>query len=85
MNYMKRRKIKKFFQKHKKIIIGTGSFALVGLIGGILGFEIANDWHAIRNWINSPWASTFFILMGLGIIILILLLITFIYWKGDNE
>jgi len=84
MDYMKKRKMKKFFQKHKKIIIGTGTFLLIGLAAGLTGFEIQQKGHAIRNWLASPWASTFFILIGLGLIIIALLIITLINMRGDE-
>ena len=54
------KKFKKTIIKHKKIILGTGIFAIVGLIALLIGFEITNDWHAIRNWLASDNATTFF-------------------------
>lgn len=77
------KKLKKTIIKYKKIILGTGIFALVGLIGLLIGFEITNDWHAIRNWLASDNATTFFILAIVGAFIFVLLLIA-AFSKGDE-
>jgi len=87
MDYMKKRKMKKWFAKHRKVVIATGSFVLVGLIAGLIGFEIANDWHAIQKWITSPWATTFFICLVIGVIALLLILMAIVNIKrgGGND
>ena len=77
------KKFKKTLVKYKKVIIGTGIFAIVGLIALLIGFEITNDWHAIRNWLASDNATTFFILAIVGGFILALLLIA-AFSKGDE-
>lgn len=77
------KKFKKTLVKYKKVIIGTGIFAIVGLIALLIGFEITNDWHAIRNWLASDNATTFFILAIIGGFILTLLLIA-AFSKGDE-
>lgn len=80
----KSKKIKKFFKDHKKLIIGTSAFILLGLVGLLIGFEMTNDWHAIRNWLSSPYATTFIICVVLGIIALVVLVITFNNMKRDE-
>jgi len=85
MDYMKKRKLKKWFNKHKIALIATGSFLLTGLIAGLIGFEIANDWHAIQKWLSSPWAATFFICLVIGIVALVIILMTFINLKRGDE
>ena len=77
------KKFKKTLVKYKKVIIGTGIFAIVGLIALLIGFEIVNDWHAIRNWLASDNATTFFILAIVGAFIFALLLIL-AFSKGDE-
>ena len=77
------KKFKKTLIKHKKIILGTGIFAIVGLIALLIGFEITNDWHAIRNWLASDNATTFFILAIVGAFIFVLLILV-AFSKGDE-
>lgn len=77
------KKFKKTVIKHKKIILGTGIFAIVGLIALLIGFEITNDWHAIRNWLASDNATTFFILAIVGAFIFGLLILV-AFSKGDE-
>lgn len=77
------KKFKKTVIKHKKIILGTGIFAIVGLIALLIGFEITNDWHAIRNWLASDNATTFFILAIVGAFIFVLLILV-AFSKGDE-
>ena len=77
------KKFKKTIIKHKKIILGTGIFAIVGLIALLIGFEITNDWHAIRNWLASDNATTFFILAIVGAFIFVLLILV-AFSKGDE-
>ena len=85
MNFVKKRKIKKWISKHKVVLISTCSFALLGLTGALIGFEIANDWHAIRNWLASPWATTFFICVVIGVVALFLLVLILINVKHGGE
>ena len=86
MELQKKRKIKKWFKEHKAIIIGAGSVIIVGLIAMLIGFEIQQDWHAIRNWLASPYASTFFICLVLGVVVLGLIIAVLINLRrGDDE
>lgn len=85
MNAIKKKKIKEFFKKYKGWIIGVGSFALLGAVGTLLGFEIANDWHAIRNWLASPYAITFFICLIVGLSILAFVILGFIILKNGDK
>ena len=85
MDAVKKRKIKKFIQKNKKILIGGGIFAIIGLIGLLLGFEITSGWHAIRNWLSSPYAATFFICAVIGALIIGMLIVVLLNLRrGDN-
>ena len=85
MERQKKRKIKKWLKEHKGIIIGVGSFLLIGLIGMLVGFEIQQNGHAIRNWLSSPYASTFFICLLLGAAIFGILVATFINMNRGDE
>ena len=85
MNPIKRRKIKDFIKKNKKTLIGVGSFLAVGLTAMLIGFEIQQKGHAIRNWLASPYATTFFIVLILGALILILLIVLFVNLARGDE
>lgn len=80
----KLKKVKKFLKNHKKLIIGTSIFVVLGLVGLLIGFEMTNDWHAIRNWLSSPYATTFFICVVLGVIALIVLIFTFMNFRKED-
>lgn len=82
---MKKRKIKKWIHKHKAAVISIGSFAITGLLGLLIGFEIANDWHAIRKWLASPYAATFFIALVLGLFALALVIYALISARKGND
>lgn len=84
MDYQKKRKYKKWIKKHKVVLISTGSFLLVGLTAGLIGFEIANDWKAIQKWLSSPWATTFFICLIIGAIALTMLIMVLLSLKGGE-
>lgn len=80
------KKVKQFLNTHKKILIGTSVFVLLGLVGLLIGFEIAQGWHAIRNWITSDSAVTFFIIAIVGLAVLALVVLILITLKlGDTE
>lgn len=66
MNYYKKRKIKDFFKDHWKALVGTGSFLLAGVIVMLVGFAISG-WSLLK-WLESPFATTFFIMLVFGII-----------------
>ncbi len=85
MNSIKKKKIRSFFKKNKVWIISVGSFAVVGATALLLGFEIANDWHAIRNWLASPYATTFFICLILGLAVLVILILALIVVKNGDK
>ena len=85
MELQKKRKIKKWFKEHKGVIIGVGSFLLIGLIGMLIGFEIQQQGHAIRNWLSSPYAATFFIVLLLGAAIFGILIAVFINMNRGDE
>lgn len=85
MDYQKKRQLKKWIKKNKVVLISTGSFLLVGLVAGLIGFEIANDWKAIQKWLASPWATTFFICLIIGLVVLIMLIMVFLNLRGDDD
>ena len=85
MNTIKKRKFRKFEEKNKKFIVGSGIFILIGLTALIVGFEIANDWQAMRKWLASPYATTFFVCFGIGAFCLIVIILAFIAFKRGNE
>ena len=55
---------------HKKELIGTGLFVLVGAIVMLIGFAMTG-WSIIE-WLKSPWATTFFVVAALGLLLLVL-------------
>lgn len=78
-------KLKKTFKKHKKVFIGTAIFLSIGVLALFFGFEIANDWHAIRNWVQTPYFKTAVILIVIGIALLILIFIELSMIKDSNK
>ncbi len=85
MNAMKKRKIRIFFKKYKALIISFGVFGFLGLVALLIGFEIANDWHAIRNWLSSPYALTFLICSIVGLFLLIMIILVCVMIKKGDE
>lgn len=79
------KKLRKFLITHKKILIGTSIFVGIGLLGLLLGFEIAQGWHAIRNWITSDSAVTFFIIAIVGLVVIALVVLTITTLKIGDE
>lgn len=81
----KKRKIVTWLKEHKAVVIGTGSFLLVGLLGLLIGFEIQTKGHAIRNFLASPHAATLIILIIVSIFFAIIFVLSLIYMnKGDE-
>lgn len=82
----KKYKLKKFWQKKKAWIIGTGSFLLVGIIVLLIGFRMTG-WSIIK-WLQSPYAITCFVCLSVSLLIIGFLVIELIKQKlgeGDDE
>ncbi len=71
--FTKKRKIKKWFKNNKKAIIGTSLFLGIGAAFMLIGFSLTG-WSII-DWLKSPYATTFFILVAIGIYIIIVIVI----------
>ena len=72
---LKKYKFKKWLAEHKKPIITSGIFLMAGLGALLVGFEIQHNWHLIRDWLNGPHATTFFILLIISLFVLSLILL----------
>lgn len=81
----KKRKIATWLKEHKAIVIGTGSFLLVGLLALLIGYEIKENGHAIRNFLSGPNATTLIILLIVGVFFLGLFVISIIYINRGDE
>ena len=79
MNFYKKRRIKEYFKKYIGVIVGTGAFLLFGLVVMLVGFYMAG-W-SIVDWLQSKWATTFFIMLIFG---LIGALVLYILWKKSK-
>lgn len=62
---MRKAKFKSFLKAKKGWVLGTGLFAVVGLITLLVGFWITG-WSLIE-WLKSPYALTFFILLAIAL------------------
>lgn len=78
------RNIKKFFKERLFLAIGSIVFLLGGLVALLIGFQLSG-WSII-DWLKSPYATTCFILIGVGVLII---LVGFITYKrihlGDDD
>lgn len=86
MKVKKKKKFGVWLKEHKAIVIGTGSFILLGLIGFLVGFEIKENGHFIRNFLASPDATTLLIILIVALFFIGLFVAAMIYiQKGDGE
>lgn len=86
MNAVKKRKLKKWLHNKRLFIFGAGSFILIGLIGALIGFEIEQDWHAIRNWVTSPKAVTLLICSIVGAFFIgLMAFLLIVSRRGDED
>lgn len=81
----KKKGFKGWLRQHKGIVIGSGSFLLAGLIALLIGYEIKENGHAIRKFLASPHATTFFILVIVGLFLVGILVASMIYMKKGDE
>lgn len=71
MKYQTKKKIKNFFQTNWKWLIGTAVFLAVGVSALLIGFSMTG-WSII-DWLKSPYAVTFFVLLGVGVLFLVVI------------
>lgn len=80
---MRKELIKRFFKQHKAWFLGTGVFLVVGVTILLVGFSVTG-W-SIVEWLQSPYAVTFFLIMGVGVaFFLFTLAIYFRHKLGDH-
>jgi len=68
MKAEKKAKVKKWLTEKKKWIITTGIFLLAGGIVMLVGFHMTG--FSLIKWLQSPWATTFFIFLISGVLII---------------
>ena len=78
------KKIKKFFKERLLLAIGSLVFFVGGLVALLVGFQLSG-W-SIVDWLKSPYATTCFILVGVGAGIILIGYLTFKRLHlGDDE
>ena len=65
--------MKDFIKKKWGWILGTGAFLAIGLTTLLIGFNMTG-WSII-DWLQSPYAVTFFIIIGIGLITVLLVVV----------
>lgn len=75
MNFYRKNKIKKFFKEKWKWFLGTGLFLIVGGTVALIGFSVTG-W-SIMKWLQSPFATTTFICVGLGLFCAVIIAILY--------
>lgn len=81
----KKKKFQAWVKEHKVAVISAGSFILLGLIGFLIGFEIKDNGHFIRNFLASPDAVTLIIVLLVGLFLLGIFVISMIYMRRGDE
>lgn len=81
----KKNKFRTWLKEHKAVVIGTGSFLLIGLIGLLIGFEIKENGHAIRKFLASPDATTLIIILVVAAFFIALFVASMIYMRRGDE
>lgn len=76
---MKKAQIKAFLKKKKGVIIGTGSFLIIGLVLLLVGFSLTG-WSFIE-WLQTPYALSFFLVLCMGLYGTIMIIIE---WKRQT-
>lgn len=78
---MTKYKFKKFIKEKKGFVIGIGSFLLVGLIALFIGLGMSG-WSLVK-WLQSPYATTFFIMLACGLVLGAIIVIFLFLLKDD--
>ena len=81
----KNKKFATWLKEHKAIVISVGSFLLTGLIALLIGFEIKEKGHAIRNFLAGPHATTLVVLLVCGLFFAAIFVASLIYMKKGDE
>ena len=66
--------MKDFIKKRWGWVLGTGAFLAIGLTTLLIGFSMTG-W-SIVDWLQSPYAVTFFIIIGIGLITILLIVVS---------
>lgn len=66
----------------KKIIIGTIILIVIASSAILIGFSMSG-WSLVK-WLNSPYSTTLFIILGITAVILLIVLLVLKDYK-DNE
>jgi len=72
---MDKKRLKKYFKEKWYLFLGTGVFLIAGIVALLVGFAMTG-WSII-DWLKSPYAVTFFILIIIGLITAVVLFITY--------
>ena len=75
MNSYKKKKLKKAIKEKWIWFVGTGLFLVGGLVALLIGFYMTG-WSII-DWLKSPYATTFFVIIGVGLICGLCLVVSF--------
>lgn len=75
MTETKKKKIKATLKKKWKWFLGSGVFLTIGIVALLVGFNMTG-WSII-DWLKSPYATTFFIIVGIGVLIILVAVITY--------
>lgn len=81
----KKSKFRAWIKEHKVAVIGTGAFILLGLAGFLIGFEIKENGHFIRNFLASPDATTLIIILVVAVFFIALFVASMIYIRRGDE
>ena len=81
----KKKKFSTWLKEHKVVVISTGSFILLGLTAFLIGFEIKEKGHFIRNFLASPDAKTLIIILVVAVFFIALFVASMIYIRKGDE
>ena len=68
------KKFKEFLKKYWGWFLGTGIFLAIGITTLLVGFEMTG-WSIVA-WLQSPYAITFFIILAISVLVLIVALVS---------
>lgn len=75
MNAFKKKKLKKLIKEKWIWFLSTGLFLVGGTIALLIGFQMTG-WSIVK-WLHSPYATTCFILLVIGLLLLLVLVIEY--------